>query len=332
MPWTTKLVFPVFTGSQYSQDDVAKLLGNITVPNTKPEITKTRAMETSSTELKLTGKQKKTEGKETHTSFCVTEVWKYTVPGDDSNFHLSSDQSGRLWVSNKTGYLIQTDLKGSMLLKMKTNGEVEGYHTITLDAELIYTDKKKNVISRITRDYLITEFIKTGDWKPISIHSSHINKDILVGMSKDWEGKVTRYNKTGIEIQNIQRDIKGQGLYSRNPHYITENINGDVCVSDLDKNAVVVVNKSGQHRFYFTGHGSVHRPFGICTDILGHILVCDINVNAVHLLDKNGQFLSMLLTSEHYITDPRSADVDNENNLHVGQNGTNMVTVYKYLQ
>lgn len=30
--------------------------------------------------------------------------------------------------------------------------------------------------------------------------------------------------------------------------------------------------------------------------------------------------------------DPRSAYVDNENNLHVGQNGTNMVTVYKYLQ
>lgn len=74
------------------------------------------------------------------------------------------------------------------------------------------------------------------------------------------------------------------------------------------------------------------RPFGICTDILGHILVCDINVNAAHLLIKNGQFLSMLLTSEHNITDPRSACVDNENNLHVGQNGTNMVTVYKYLQ
>lgn len=152
------------------------------------------------------------------------------------------------------------------------------------------------------------------------------------GNEQGWEGKVTRYNKTGIEIQNIQRDIKGLGLYSRNPHYITENINGDVCVSDLDKNAVVVVNNSGQHRFYYTGHGSVLRPFGICTDILGHILVCDINVNAVHLLNKNGQFLSMLLTSEHNITDPRSACVDNENNLHVGQNGTNMVTVYKYLQ
>lgn len=291
-------------------------------------------METSSTVLKPTGKQKKRKGKK-HTlslSFCVSEVWKYTVPGDNSNFHLSPDQSGRLWVSNKTGYLIQTDLKGSMLLKIKTNGEVEGYHTVTLDAELIYTDKKKNVIGRITQDYMITEFIKTGDWKPISIHSSQINKDILVGMSKDWEEKVTRYNKTWIEIQNIQRDIKGLGLYSRNPHYITENINGDVCVSDLDKNAVVVVNKSGQHRFYFTGHGSVLRPFGICTDILGHILVCDININTVHLLDKNGLFLSMLLTSEHNITDPRSAYVDNENNLHVGQNGTNMVTVYKYLQ
>jgi hypothetical protein len=36
------------------------------------------------------------------------------------------------------------------------------------------------------------------------------------------------------------------------PHYITESINGDICVSDAESKAVVVVvNKSGQDRFSY---------------------------------------------------------------------------------
>ncbi|XP_052672751.1 uncharacterized protein LOC128155189 isoform X2 [Crassostrea angulata] len=94
------------------------------------------------------------------------------------------------------------------------------------------------------------------DWTPISIHSSHINGDMLVGMRKDGGGaRVTRYNKKGEEIQNIQKDNKGQELYGTT-HYITENINGDICTSDYDNKTVVVVNKSGQRRFSYTGQRS----------------------------------------------------------------------------
>lgn len=50
------------------------------------------------------------------------------------------------------------------------------------------------------------------------------------------EGDVTRYSKIWTEIQNIMRDNKGQGLYEL-PHYITENINSDVCVLDWRKQA-----------------------------------------------------------------------------------------------
>ncbi|XP_052685291.1 uncharacterized protein LOC128165117 [Crassostrea angulata] len=113
----------------------------------------------------------------------------------------------------------------------------------------------------------IYKFIKTGNWTPLSIHSSHINGDILVGMIKDGESKVTRYNKLGKEIQSIQRDNKGQRLF-KYPHYITENINGDTCTSDKNKRAVVVVNNSGQHRFSYTGQRSEFYPFGVCTDLL----------------------------------------------------------------
>ncbi|XP_011430215.3 tripartite motif-containing protein 5-like [Magallana gigas] len=338
IPETFKPVPPVFTAGQYSKEDVAKLLGRITVPNTKPENRKIKPMETASTDLKPSGKQReqdreKSDVKQTLSlSSSVTKAREYTIPGVRSGDHISLGKSGRLWASDKRGILVQTDLQGNQLQKIKTYGvRDEGFHTVTQDGDLIYTDKHNNGINRITPDNAITEFIKTGDWEPLSIHSYHINGDILVGMRKNRKGKVTRYNKTMTEIQNILRDNKGQALYG-GPHYITENINGDVCVSDWDRRAVVVVDKSGQHRFSYTGPGSGIRPHGICTDVLGHILVCDENSETVDLLDQDGQFLSLLLTPQQGVTCPRSLCVDDENNLWVGQHYTNTVTVFKYLQ
>ncbi|XP_065938507.1 E3 ubiquitin-protein ligase TRIM71-like [Magallana gigas] len=334
---TFKPVLPVFTAGQYSKADIAKLLGRLNIPNTKPENRKIKPMETALKQLKLTGKQRKQDSEKSDVkqtlslSSSVTKVREYTVPGVDYVYHISLGKSVRLWVSGNFGNLVQADLEGNQLQKIQTSGGDEGYHTVTQDGDLIYTDNLNKVINRITTDNTITEFIETGDWNPISIHSSQINGDLLVGMRKygDSEGKVTRYNKTGTEIQNIQRDNKGQALYGT-PHYITENINGDVCVSDIAKHAVVVVDKSGQHRFSYTGQGSRFDPDGICTDVLGHIMVCDIRSDTVHLLDQDGQFLSLLLTLQQEY--PYSVCVDDENNLCVGYATSFVVEVYKYLQ
>ncbi|XP_048748906.2 tripartite motif-containing protein 2-like [Ostrea edulis] len=338
IPETTKPVTPVFTAGQYSKDDVAKLMGKIIVKDTNAEIREIKSMEIvpPSTSMEFTSQQKKrdrhrkSDVKQTMSlSSSVTEARKVNVPGVNQIWHMSLEKSGRLWVSDDECNLVQTAVQGNQLQKIQSSGEY-GYHTVTQDGDLIFTDIYNNVINKITLDNNITaEFINTGDWEPLSIHSSHINGDILVGMGENGETKVTRYNKTGKELQNIQRDNKGQKLYSR-PIYITENINGDVCVSDFDKEAVVVVNKSGQRRFSYRGQESGFRPRGICTDVLGHILVCDNTT--VHLLDQDGQFLSLLLTKQHGIDDAISVCVDDENNLYVGQHNNNTVTVYKYLQ
>ncbi|XP_052685871.1 uncharacterized protein LOC128165404 [Crassostrea angulata] len=336
IPETTQLVLPVFTAGQFYKDDVSKLLGSVNFPKIKPDNRRIKPMETASTQLKLTGKQtrrdvEKSDMKQTLSlSSSVTKVREYKVASVDSVYHISFGKSGRLWFSDHLGNLVQTDLQGNQLQKIQTNGG-RGYHTVTQDGDLIYTDRKNKVINRITLDNTITEFIKTGDWAPISIHSSHINGDILVGMRKDREAKVTRYNKTGEEIQNIQRDNKGRELY-RYPHYITENINGDICTSDFSNRAVVVVNKSRQHRFSYTGQGSGFYPDGICTDLFGHIIVSNgyFNNHTLDIIDQDGQFLS-LLHSKQGIR-PSSVCVDDESHLHVGQFNTTKVTVYKYLQ
>ena len=104
----------------------------------------------------------------------------------------------------------------------------------------------------------------------------------------------------------------------------------EMCIRDR---AVVVVNKSGQHRFSYTGQGSRFYPYGICTDVLGHILLCDYVSDSIHLLDQDGGFLSVILSPQQGIENLRGVCVDDENNLYVGQViSTKIVTVYKYLQ
>nr|XP_022300958.1 uncharacterized protein LOC111109168 [Crassostrea virginica] len=338
IPETTKPVPPEFTAGRFSKNDITKLLGKVNVPNTKPQKRKIQPMEAESAHMKSTEKQleqskEKSNMKQTLSlSSSVTKVREYSVPGVASVSHVSMHKSGRFWVSDQSGNLVQTDLQGNLLQRIQTSGRiVGGYHTATQDGDLIYTELDKKVIYRITQDRKITEFIKTGGWTLLSIHSSRINGDILVGMFKGRETKVTRYNKTGKEIQNIQRDNQGQELYEY-LNYITENINGDICTSDKHYEKVVVVNKSGQHRFSYTGQGSPFCPWGICTDVLGHILVCDVDSGTVHLLNQKGAFLSIILSSQQEIENPRGVCVDDENNLHVGQPNTNKVTVYKYLQ
>ena len=161
---------------------------------------------------------------------------------------------------------------------MKTSCSDYGYFTVTQEENLIYADKHD--------DSKITEFIKIGDWQPLqSVYSSHINGDTLVGMMKDKEAisNVTRYSKTGNEVQNMQKDNDGE-LLIKYPQYITENINGDICTSDYIKQAMVVMNKPGKHRFSSRGQGVDFRPRGICTDVLGHILVYDFKISIFNLV------------------------------------------------
>ena len=67
-----------------------------------------------------------------------------------------------------------------------------------------------------------------------------------------------RCDGTGRKIGDIELDEKGERLYS-SPKYVTENkMNGDIVVSDVKKRALVVVDRSGRHRFDYKGH-PMHR-------------------------------------------------------------------------
>ncbi|XP_061193759.1 uncharacterized protein LOC133201991 [Saccostrea echinata] len=260
-----------------------------------------------------------------------------TVPGVSYCSHISRVSSDRVWISDCYNNLILTNTAGDKLHHLTDiRSGYSGGHTVNNDGDLIYIDRQGNINKLSTENTVKTTLIKynTEPWVPQCVYSSPSTGDLLVGMYRDDTdtGKVVRYNSTGEHIQTIQHDNNtGQVLYSK-PIYITENRNGDVIVSDYYRDAVVVTDRGGSHRFSYRGppSGSGLDPRGICTDALSHILVCDLYTNSVQMLDRDGHFLSQILTSPHEIDKPQGLSYDvNTQLLWVGSYYNNTVNIYR---
>ncbi|XP_062580150.1 uncharacterized protein LOC134242133 [Saccostrea cucullata] len=253
---------------------------------------------------------------------------KTIVVSDVENIlHISLDKLNKLWVSDLWGSLEQIDINGKVHKNLIANIGEHGFHAVTDDDDFLYTDQSKRVVNKV-RNEKTTQLISTERWTPLSICFSRINGDVLVGMVKDHQGKITRFTGAGIKVNSIQFKSYLQNSLYEYPNYITESVNGDICASDSGKEAVVVVNKSGKHHFSYKGQKPKFIPYGICTDIHGYIMVCDGHRKNVHLLDPDGQFLFLILTTQEHC--PQGLCVDDQYNLYVGQGSTNEITVYRY--
>nr|XP_034319860.1 uncharacterized protein LOC109619606 isoform X2 [Crassostrea gigas] len=290
----------------------------------------------SLSEIPTTGTEKPQQGNQCMQKLMSLElIHSLTVTGVKCCRHSSFVSSDRIWISDIWNNPILTDTTGVPLHRVEDScsGSYGGLHTVNSESELIYIDRNYN-INKLSKDMkTTTTFIERTDstWRPWCVYWSPSTGDLLLAMHDYRTGKVTRYNQCGQLTQTIQNDNTGLELYSV-PHYITENRNGDVVVSD--SSAVVVTERGGRHHFSYTGHpsGSGLRPRGICTDALSHILVCDGISNTVQMINKDGQFLSHLLTELQEIGEPGSLSYDvNTHRLWVGSLDNNTLCVYRYI-
>ncbi|XP_062592783.1 uncharacterized protein LOC134254257 [Saccostrea cucullata] len=245
--------------------------------------------------------------------------------------HISHVTSDKVWVSDKDNIvLINTEGDTLYSLKGLNVSGLKCVHTVNVTGELIYIDCYGN-INTLSKDNK-TQFTlieKTEIWESRCIFCSPSNGYLLVMYRDDpiEMAKVKRYYAKKRLIQTVQNR-----LYRR-PVCITENRNGDVVVSDIDR--VVVTDRRGRHRFSYTGppSGSGLAPQGICTDVMSHILVCDDNTNSVQMIDKDGHFLSLILTPQQGINRPVSLFYEDKTNLlWVGSLLNNTVCLYRYIE
>lgn len=113
---------------------------------------------------------------------------------------------------------------------------------------------------------------------------------------------------------------------------ITENSNGDICVSDRNANTVTVVDRTGRVRFRYDGTPAGIKnyfdPFGIVTDSLGNIIVSDNNNDCLHIIDQNGKFLKCV--DNCGLQSPWGLSVDSKGRLWVALAVENVIKVIKY--
>ncbi|XP_078311483.1 uncharacterized protein LOC111101954 isoform X2 [Crassostrea virginica] len=235
-----------------------------------------------------------------------------SVTGVDDCRHISCVTPDRVWVSDWDNIILTDIATGKQLHSVEHPLRYSGSakHTVNCEGELIYIDKERNIIKLCNDMETTTTLIKHTDktWRPRSVYCSPSSGDLLVGMcredtdSRTNTGKVMRYDNTGKYKQTISHDDNTPHTLYELPVFITENNNGDVLVSDVERRAVVVTSGEGVHRFSYTGpppSGSgLFYPLGICTDVMSHILVSDLVTATVQMLDRDGQFLSYVLTEQ----------------------------------
>lgn len=254
--------------------------------------------------------------------------------------HITGIRSDRLWVGGfsymKEKILKQVDSTGNVIETINDADSFLGNFAITQKSELLYLQKGCNKVQKMTPNGTTTIISTSEDEKIKALFSSQITGDLLVGVHNfpTNAGKLTRYDKTGAKIQDIEVDNDGQTLYS-NPTYIAENRNGDIVTADSTKHRVVLVDRSGEYRGYYNGQTPNKRefdPHGVCTDVKGQIMVVDYTSGSIHLLDQDLSFLTFLLKKEeHNLKSASALFVDENHHLYVGsENGR--INVYKYLE
>ena len=237
------------------------------------------------------------------------------------------------YISGQANSIKRVDVKGSVKETVAITATLFDI-TLTEQGELLFTNVFSGTVDIVKQGGIETFITSPQGWAARRLCCTR-SGDVLVNVNKRKKNKILRYRGQHIS-QEIDTDLNkktifGEGIYTL---WITENTNGDICVSDRNAKTVTVVDRTGRVRFRYDGtpveKKNYFGPVGIVTDSLGHIIVSDRNNGCLHIIDQNGKFLKCV--DNCVLHKPYGLSVDSEGRLWVALDVKDTIKVIKYLK
>nr|XP_011452025.2 uncharacterized protein LOC105345538 [Crassostrea gigas] len=255
------------------------------------------------------------------TGFPASEKYKSRLYG------MVVTDDNKVWMGGESTELKLFDLQGH--LHHTVSITVLGFYLCMYNKQVVYSDHPNKAVRMISDTDTVVTMFTTGDWKLYGVTST-ASGDLLVCLRKDDQSKVVRYSSTGTVLQEIQYDSQCQPLY-KDAKYITENVNGDIIVTDWEKKAVIAVDRLGIFRYSYSKKDSKFKPSSVATDCVGHVIVTDIGGHKIHMLDRDGRFLRYIIP-DGGIKYPRGVCILGDGEMMVGECNTGIAKRIKYLE
>lgn len=245
------------------------------------------------------------------------------------------NEDDRVWIYGTDEILREVDITGTVqncITAISKNSQKDIAKNKM--GEIVFSHLSDECVN-IVREGKISKLLDLSGWIPFGV-TFNADDDLMVCMRREdyQESKVGIFSQGKLK-KEIQFDETGKPLFSasRNNMYIKENANRDICVSDWNACAVIVLKSSGELRFRYTGNLSrsfkQFFPHGIVTDNYCRILVVDRKNDCLHVIDRNGKFLTYITCS---LQDPYVLSMDPDENVWVGEYDTGCVKVIRYLE
>eukprot|EP00105_Crassostrea_gigas_P013445 XP_011429764.1 PREDICTED: uncharacterized protein LOC105329957 [Crassostrea gigas] len=276
-------------------------------------------------------KERELPGRRTLNVPTVTSVIDTGFPADENDnrlYDMAVTDDNKVWMGGAcTEELKLFDFNG--YIHHTVSITTEGLYICMYNKQVVYSDQNDNTVRMITDTDTVVTMFTTGDWTPYGITSA-ASGDLLVCLRKDDQYKVVRYSSTGTVLQEIQYDSQCQPLY-KEATYITENVNGDIIVTDWEKDDVIAVDRLGIFRYSYSGKDRNFTALSVATDSVGHVIVTDDGGDKIHMLDRDGRFLRYIIP-EGGIRKPRAVCILGHGEMMVGECETGIIKRIKYLE
>lgn len=218
-------------------------------------------------------------------SVIKTEFYKY-----ENRFQaITFTDKEKLWVGGSARKLKLFDMQGN--LNNTVDITCTGDFLCMYNKQAVFSDWVNKEVNMISDTNNMVTMFSTGNMEPRGITST-ASGDFLVCIRHGNCSNVVRFSPTGSVRQKIQYDSQYQPLYE-DATYITENVNGDIIVTDKKRKAVIAVDRLGIFQYLYSGKNQSFKPVSIASDSVGHVIIAD-NVGQIHILDIYGLFLGYI--------------------------------------